>query len=98
MKRTNTKGAKKVKTRVLRGGKLMVVDPEDVYEDDEVLGEEIEWVPWGPQHVDCYLEQDELEDGEVYEGELEAPHAELAEAPYGLGQGVAGYLEAGEAN
>jgi hypothetical protein len=87
------KGAKKVKTRVVRAGKLMVIEPDEVVDGDEVLGDEIEYVAL-PPGWDYEVEAEE--DDEFLA--LDAGMGELVAAPYGeLGYGVAGYLEAGEA-
>jgi hypothetical protein len=82
--------AKKIKTRVVRAGKLMVVDPEAVYEGDEVLGDEAEYEALGPGWD--YEVEAEPDDWELESGTRSMPAAEWGE----IGWGVAGYLEAGE--
>ena len=91
------KGAKKVKTRVIRAGKLMVVEPEEVFEGDEVLGEELEYAL--PPGWDYECEGWEGEDYEVETtyGELPAAAYALPAAGESYGAGdVVGYLESGE--
>ena len=61
------KGAKKVRTRVLRRGKLMVVEPEEIYDADVVLGEEAKAL--GPGWIDV----EGWEDYELASGTPELP-------------------------
>lgn len=76
--------ASKVKTKVLRAGELMVVDPEEVYEGDEVVGEVIE-AQLGPGWD---YEAEGWEDGE-----LAGSAAELESGTLGLP--AAGWAEIG---
>lgn len=89
------KGAKKVKTRIIRNDKLMVVEGEEVCEGDEVLGEEVEYqLPPGWDYEAEGWEDEELE---TAYGELpEATYAALPAAGESYYGDVAGYLGTGE--
>jgi len=96
------KGAKKVKTRVVRAGKLMVIEPDEVVDGDEVLGDEVEYIALPPgwdYEVEAEWDYEvEAEEDDELLGLEDAGMGVLRAAPHGeLGYGVAGYLEAGEA-